>query len=87
MDMIDFSPVKRADLKPSDLAKLIGVGRVTCSYWINGHTQPHYLHHDRVRGIVDAIQTATEGGLLPVPMNIMRRERAHYIRQAIDKVI
>lgn len=85
MDVIDFKPVIDADLKPSDLARLVGVGRVSCSYWLNGHKQPHYLHHDKVKGIVDAIAKATEGGLLPVPINTMRRERAHYIRQALAK--
>jgi hypothetical protein len=85
MDPIDFQPVHDADLKPSDLAMLVGVGRVSCSYWLNGHKQPHYLHHDKVRGIVDAIRRANQSGLLPVPMSTMRRERAHYIRQALVK--
>jgi hypothetical protein len=86
MDPIDFKPVLDARLKPSDLAALVGVGRVSCSYWLNGYKQPHYLHHTKVRDIVDAISRATQSGLLPVPMNIMRRERAHYIRQALSKV-
>ena len=85
MDTIDFTPVHDAALKPSDLAKLVGVGRVSCSYWLNGHKQPHYLHHAKVKGIVDAISRATQSGLLPVPMTTMRRERAHYIRQALAK--
>jgi len=85
METIDFAPVKAADLKPSDLAMLVGVGRVSCSYWLNGHKQPHTLHHAKVRRIVDAIAKATQSGLLPVPINTMRRERAHYIRQAVAK--
>lgn len=86
MDEIDFTPVRRAGIKPADLARLVGVGRVTCSYWINGHQQPHYLHRDKVQGIVDAIARATQCGQFPVPMNVMRRERAHYIRQALEAV-
>jgi hypothetical protein len=86
MDVIDFTPVHRADLKPSDLAMLVGVGRVTCSIWLNGHKQPHVLIHDKVRAVIDAISEATQSGLLPVPVSTMRRERAHYIRQAIDQV-
>jgi hypothetical protein len=86
MDVIDFTPVHNAALKPSDLAMLVGVGRVSASYWLNGHKQPHYLHHDKVKGIVDAIALATQGGLLPVPISTMRRERAHYIRRAIAQV-
>ena len=85
MSDIDFTPVRNAALKPGDLAMLVGVGRVSCSYWLNGHKQPHYLHRDKVQGVVDAIAKATQSGLLPVPMNTMRRERAHYIRQALAK--
>jgi hypothetical protein len=85
MEDIDFTPVITAALKPSDLAMLVGVGRVSCSYWLNGHQQPHYLHRDKVQDIVDAISKATQIGLLPVPINTMRRERAHYIRQALAK--
>jgi hypothetical protein len=86
MELIDFTPVHDADLKPTDFAHLVGVGRVTCSYWLNGHKQPHSLHHAKVKRIVDDVARATKSGLLPVPMNVMRRERAHYIRQAISKV-
>jgi hypothetical protein len=86
MDQIDFEPVRAAALKPSDLAMLVGVGRVSCSYWLNGHKQPHYLHHEKVKALVDDIARATQSGLLPVPINTMRRERAHYIRQALAKV-
>ena len=86
MEDIDFAPVRTAKLQPSDLAMLVGVGRVSCSYWLNGHKQPHYLHQDKVKGIVDGIAKATESGLLPVPISVMRRERAHYIRQALAKV-
>jgi hypothetical protein len=86
MDLIDFTPVKKAGLKPSDLAPLVGVSRVTCSYWLNGYIQPHRFHRDKVQDLVDAVARATKSGLLPVPLSTMRRERAHYIRQAIDKV-
>jgi hypothetical protein len=86
MEQIDFTPVLNAALKPSDLAMLVGVGRVSCSYWLNGHKQPHYLHHEKVKALVDDIARATQSGLLPVPINTMRRERAHYIRQALAKV-
>jgi hypothetical protein len=86
MEHIDFKPVLDARLKPSDLAALVGVGRVSCSYWLNGHKQPHPLHHAKVKDIVDGIYTAHQSGLLPVPMHVMRRERAHYIRQALAKV-
>lgn len=83
---IDFAPVRRAQIKPSDLSRLIGVGRVTCSYWINGHQQPHYLHRAKVKALVDAIAAATESGQFPIPLEVMRRERAHYIRRTLRQV-
>ena len=86
MDKVDFTPVHTAKLTPADLAMLTGSGRVSCSYWLNGYKQPHSLHREKVRRIVDAIRAATQSGALPVPMSIMRRERAHYIRQALKKV-
>lgn len=86
MEVIDFKPVHKAELRPADLSKILNVGRVTCSYWLNGHKQPHILHYDKVKAAVDAISAATQSGLLPVPTNVMRRERAHYIRQALEQV-
>jgi hypothetical protein len=87
MDDIDFGPVHKASLKPIDLAKFLGVGRATCSYWLNGHKQPHPLHHERVRAVVDAIAAATQSGQFPVPVNVMRRERALYIRRALETAL
>jgi hypothetical protein len=87
MDAIDFGPVHRANLGPIDLAKFLGIGRPTCSYWLNGHKQPHPLHRDRVKAVVDAISTATQSGEFPVPLNVMRRERALYIRRTLERVL
>lgn len=83
--MIDFKPVHDARLKPNDLCKLVGVGRVTCSMWLNNHSQPHHLLTDKVTGIVAAIKKAVDDGLLPVPFNVERRQRAYYIAEAVAK--
>lgn len=81
--MIDFAPVHAARLKPGDLCKLVGVGRVACSMWLNDHCQPHHLLTEKVQKVVDAIQAAVDAGSLPVPYSVTRRERAYYIREAI----
>lgn len=81
--MIDFTPVKNARLGPEDFRKLCGVTRVTCSNWLNGHAQPHHLLTDKVAKVVDDVRLAVEAGLLPVPFNVVRRERALYIQSAL----
>jgi DNA-binding XRE family transcriptional regulator len=83
--VIDFTPVKNASLRPHDLAQLVGVSRVTCSMWLNGHGQPHYLLTDKVQKIVDAVDRAVSAGLLPVPHSVMRRERGYYIKTAVEQ--
>jgi hypothetical protein len=83
--MIDFQPVHDARLKPEDLRKLVSVSRVTCSQWLNGHSQPHHLLTDRVVKVIDGIKAALEAGLLPVPFHVVRRERGFYIENAIEK--
>lgn len=83
--MIDFTPVHEARLGPEDLRKLCEVSRVTCSSWLNGHAQPHHLLTVRVQKVVDDIRAALDADLLPVPYHVVRRERALYIKNAIEK--
>lgn len=83
--MIDFTPIWDAKLGPEDLRKLCVVSRVTCSNWLNGHSQPHSLLTARVTKVVDDVRAAVDAGLLPVPFHITRRERAFYIQNAIEQ--
>lgn len=83
--MVDFDPAIQARLGPSDLSKLLGVSRVTCSSWLNGHAQPHNLLTDRVAALLDNITQALEAGDLPVPYKIPRRERGLYIETVLAK--
>ena len=78
-----FDTAKAAKLQPHDLAKLLKVSRVTVSAWYNGHTNPHRLLADRVAKMLDAIAAAVKGGALPVPHDVPRRERGHYIATAL----
>lgn len=79
-----FENVRAAGLQPHDLAKLLKINRITTSLWLNGHTQPHKLHRERVEKLVDAIGLAVQAGTLPVPLDVNRRERGLYIRNALS---
>lgn len=70
---------KDAKLLPHEVAKALGINRVTVSMWYNGHTSPHRLHADKVQNLVDAVRAAVDSGDLPVSHDIPRRERWHYI--------
>lgn len=78
-----FAIAKDARLQPADLAKLLKVNRVTVSMWFNGHTAPHRLLDDRVQQLLERIRQALETGDLPVPYDITRRERGHYIHKIL----
>lgn len=79
-----FEPVLAAGLQPNDIAKLLKLNRITTSMWLNGHTEPHRLHRERVQKLVDAIDAAVQSGALPVPLDVGRRERGLYIRNALS---
>lgn len=79
-----FEIVKEAELRPHDLSKIAKVSRVTASMWLNGHTKPHPLIKERVEKLLDVIRAAVESGDLPVPPDVTRRERAHYIQKALE---
>lgn len=87
--MTDFTPIKDANLRPHDLAKLVGVGRVTASGWLNGRHQPHPILNERVQRVIDLVKASVDEGAagdLPVPATVPARERWAYVDAAIRKV-
>lgn len=82
----DFTVLTAAGVGPGDLAKLLKINRVTCSSWLNGHTQPHRLIRVQVDKMLDQIGLAVEAGHLPVPHRISRRERGLYIQRVVEQV-
>lgn len=70
-----------AKLRPADFATLLGVSRVTCSLWFNGHANPHRLLRAKVDRLLAAGAAAVQDAQLPVPSNIERRNRTNYIKQ------
>lgn len=82
-----FEIAKEAKLLPHDLAKLLKVSRITVSMWFNGHSKPHRLLTERVEKLVDAIRLAVDAGELPVPHDVSRRERGHYIQTCLKQYL
>lgn len=82
---IDFSTLHLARLTPIDVARALGVTRVTASMWLNKHTQPHSLIRERVEKFLDAVYRAVEAGQLPVPHRVTRRERRRYIQDVLAR--
>lgn len=80
---MDFSILSVARMGPSDLAKVLGVNRVTVSQWVNGHSEPHSMISDRVQATLDDVRQAVSAGKLPVPYTVSRRMRGHYIKTAL----
>jgi len=80
-----FEIVKTARLQPHELAKMLSVSRVTVSMWVNGHNKPHHLLEARVGKLLDAVKSAVESGDLPVPFDVTRRERPHYVNKTLVK--
>ena len=78
-----FDTAKAAKLQPHDIAKLLQISRVTVSAWYNGHSNPHRLLADRVAKLLDGIATAVNNGSLPVPHDVPRRERSHYLKTTL----
>lgn len=79
-----FDKAKAAELQPTDIAKLLGVTRVTARFWLKGRNRPHHLIHSRVVRLLDAVAQCVQTGRLPVPRDVSRRERGLYIRTALE---
>lgn len=80
---LDLTPLSLARLTPIDIARCVGVSRVTASLWMNKHNGPHHLIRDRLERFVDAVAKAVQAGQLPVPHAITRRERTHYLKSVL----
>lgn len=73
--MLDFSFTKDAAISQVELAKALGVSRVTVNMWINGRMHPHHLHERRISAKLDALREAVAAGEIP-PVTTEGREQA-----------
>lgn len=80
-----FESAKVAGLTPVDVARELGVSRVTASMWFNGHYEPMKFLRPHVQELLDAIGRAVEAGELPVPVDVTRRERAQYLSKVLRR--
>lgn len=81
---INFDTFKRAELRPSDVAKLLSVSRVAASLWFNGHSQPHHLIVKRVDRLQQAVASALLSKELPVSKDVPRAKRSDEIHSVIS---
>ena len=82
---MNFSALKTAGLRPSDVAKLLRISRVAASLWFNGHSQPHRLIEMRVHRLDDAVRSALHSGDLPVSRDVPKAERYDAVAAAVHK--
>lgn len=74
--------MKAAGLSTSDLARVMGVSRVTVYNWLN-RGEPHALIADRYEATLVAIEKAADNGRLPVGTR-GKIERIQDIKQALE---
>lgn len=82
-----FELAKKADVLPHDVARALGLNRITVSLWYNGHSKPHRLLADKVSSLLDAIEKAVEAGELPISGDIDRRERRNETHKVLMKYL
>lgn len=85
MDVLDFSPVRKARLTQGEFAKLVGVSRITANTWLspNRTVHPHRLLAPMVTLQLQRLAEALVVGDLPVPGTVTRTERDGYIRRVL----
>ena len=76
-----FAPVQLANLRPSELALLLKVSRVTCSLWLNGRKSPHHLLQPKVDRFLQEVQRALAAGELPLPADLTSTERSERLQR------
>jgi hypothetical protein len=81
-----FADAKAAMMQPCDFARLLGISRITASFWFSGRNRPHHLLTARVQRLLDAVRACMDTGAFPVPRDVSRRERGLYIRKALEGV-
>jgi hypothetical protein len=80
-----FELAKKANVLPHDVAKALGLNRITVSLWYNGHSKPHRLLTDKVSSLLDAISKAVDAGELPISADVDRRERRNEVQKVLNK--
>jgi DNA-binding XRE family transcriptional regulator len=81
---MDFTAVNAFGLTQSELAKVLGVSRVTVNLWMNGKMNPHRLHAETVHKKLNQLKLAIELNLIPHASRGVSRHKA--IATAIKQI-
>lgn len=85
MPEFDAKEMRDAGLTPQVLGRLIGISRVTASYWLNGHRQPHPLLRRKVVLLLDGVRREVQTGNLPPPVALPIRRQSQLVEAALAK--
>lgn len=83
--MLQLKAVADAGLTQTELAKVLGVSRVTVNLWINGKMKPHRYNAAHVARRLELLQQAVEADLIPKP-SPKRKPRHEAIEAAIKRI-
>lgn len=81
---MNFQFAIKAGLTQVELAKVLGVSRVTVNHWVNGKMNPHRYIRDDVAHKLCLLQMAIEEGLIPARRN-NKGPRHDQIERAIQQ--
>jgi hypothetical protein len=85
MPTFDAAEMRAAGLTPQVLGRLIGISRVTASYWLNGHRQPHPLLRRKVVLLLDGVRREVQIGSLPPPVALPVKKQGQLVEAALAK--
>ena len=78
---MDFTVIKRADIRQGEFAEIVGVSRTTTNLWVRGKMHPHRYIRARIGVVLNHLEAALKHGALPLSKGTVDRVPA--IRLAI----
>lgn len=85
MPRFDHEAMREVGLTPQVLGRLLGISRVTASYWLNGHRQPHPLLKRKVIKLLEAVALEVQSGRLPPGVGLPMRQQSQIVESALVK--
>lgn len=82
---MDLNMAAESGLTQTELAKVLGVSRVTVNLWLNGKMKPHRYNAHNVQRRLEFLQEVIKRGLIP-RANPRRQPRHEAIEAAMAQV-
>lgn len=82
---MNFATAIEAGLTQGELARAIGVSRVTINLWLNGKMKPHRYNAANIAASLEILGKAIAQGLIPRPLS-RRKPRHEGIAKAMQQV-